>query len=164
MKNTTRIPNLRRPLIARLKGKTKMLQDQGSILILGLSMAIISLMVATLGINIATLWSTRVTLNRIADGVALTASQAVDVNNIYRTGTVRNIHLDRALARSRAIQYLKYSQVRDSLTNVKLVRLVVAGSTVSVTLSCSAKLPFGYLMNHSSVSVKASASAANLAK
>jgi len=158
------------PLLRALRGefqsrvKRGFTHDNGSVLTLGIGISIVVLMLTTMSLNVMTLWSTRTTLNKIADGAALSGAQAIDAERIYRTGQATQIFLNSQESRRRVIQYLNQPQVRKNVHGLKLVKLQVQGSAITVVVTSTPQLPFGYLLPKNLSSVKATASAQNLAK
>ena len=63
-------------------------RDEGSILLFGIGLSVAGLMIATVSINVASLWVTRNVLDGIADGAALSAAQAVNTDHLHRFGNV----------------------------------------------------------------------------
>ena len=66
-----------------MKLRNLVARDEGSILLFGIGLSVAGLMIATVSINVASLWVTRNTLDGIADGAALSAAQAVDTDAIF---------------------------------------------------------------------------------
>ena len=85
-------------------------KDDGSILVFGIGLAVTALMIATLAINVASLWVTRNVLDGIADGAALSAAQAIDIDGIYQEGLGGSLKLDETLARIRVVEYVRVAE------------------------------------------------------
>ena len=136
-------------------------QEKGSILLLGIGLSVTALMIATLAINVASLWVTRNVLDGIADGAALSAAQAVDTDAIYRDGLGGNLKLNETLARNRVTEYVRVSNAASQVEQFSIKSVTVSGTSVSVTLQGIPTLPFGYLMPVSPPIVVSSAKAIN---
>lgn len=129
-----------------MKTHDKWGSDRGSVLTFGIGLSILLLMVITVSVNIASLWTTKVTLRTIADGAALSGAQAVDVSNIYRSGLTVPVRLSPSLARLKVEDYLRQPAVRSRVNSLRIVDTHVEGSQIKVVLSCEPNLPFGYLL------------------
>ena len=151
-------PKLQSSRLAALKS------DSGSVLMVGLMLTILLLLVSTLGVNIATLWTTRTTLNAIADSAALSGARAIDVEAIYRSGQATKISLDAQEAKDRVKRYLKRQEVKTRLQEIQLTGFEVHGAEVTVSLSCIPRMPFGYLLPSVPSIVRTVAHAQNLAQ
>ncbi len=144
-----------------MKITKRLTQDDGSILLLGIGLAVTALMIATVAINVASLWVTRNVLDGIADGAALSAAQAIDTNAIYRDGLGSKLRLNETLARNRVMEYVLVAEANKQVQRFSVRSVTVSGTTVSVTLQGIPTLPFGYLMPVSAPVVVSSAKAIN---
>jgi hypothetical protein len=135
--------------------------DEGSILLFGIGLAVTALMIATLAINVASLWVTRNVLDGIADGAALSAAQAIDIDGIYQEGLGESLKLNETLARDRVMEYVRVSQASKQVEQFSVKSVTVSGTSVSVSLQGIPTLPFGYLMPVSAPVVVSSAKAIN---
>ena len=136
-------------------------RDEGSILLFGVGLSIAGLMIATVSINVASLWVTKNALDGIADGAALAAAQAIDTESIYRDGLGKNLRLNNSLARSKVNQYLDAANVRSQVQQFSIRSVVVSGTAVTVTVQASPRTAFGYLMPISTPVVVSAAKAIN---
>lgn len=136
-------------------------RDDGSILLFGIGLSIAGLMIATVSINVASLWVTRNVLDGIADGSALAAAQAVNVDAIYRDGLGTNLRLNENLARAKVNQYVDAASVRSQVQNFSVRSVYVSGTAVTVTVQASPRTAFGYLMPVSTPVVVSAAKAIN---
>ena len=118
-------------------------------------------MIATVSINVASLWVTKNVLDGIADGAALSAAQAVDTDAIYRHGLGTNLRLNENLARAKVSQYVDAANVRSQVQNFSVRSVVVSGTAVTVTVQASPRTAFGYLMPISTPVVVSAAKAIN---
>lgn len=121
-------------------------RDEGSILLFGIGLSVAGLMIATVSINVASLWVTKNVLDGIADGAALSAAQAVNSDSIYRDGLGTNLRLDENLARAKVNQYVAAADVRSQVQQFSVRSVVVSGTAVTVTVQASPRTAFGYLM------------------
>lgn len=135
--------------------------DNGSILLFGIGLSIAGLMIATVAINVASIWVTRNVLDGIADGAALSAAQAVNTDAIYRDGLSTNLRLNENLAKTRVNQYVAIANVRTQVEQFSVRSVVVSGATVTVTVQASPRTAFGYLMPISTPVVVSAAKAIN---
>jgi hypothetical protein len=136
-------------------------RDDGSILLFGVGLSVAGLMIATVSINVASLWVTRNVLDGIADGAALSAAQAINPEVIYRDGLGTNLRLDQNLARTKVNQYVAAANVRSQVQQFSVRSVVVSGTAVTVTVQASPRTAFGYLMPISTPVVVSAAKAIN---
>lgn len=122
-------------------------EETGSVLTFGIGLTFLLLLLTTVVITYATAWSQKLTLQRISDAAALSAVQAVDVRSIYRDQLGKGVNLNSSIAKEKVERYLKRPEVYESMPNVELVSLVTSRSKVSITLSTTVNLPFGYSTN-----------------
>lgn len=120
--------------------------DRGSVLTFGIGLTVLLLMLVTVSVNLASLWSTKVTLRTIADGAALSGAQGIDVTAIYKRGVQNTVRLSSKNARTRIDRYLDQPLVRRRVHGLQVASVVVVGNRVRVVLSCEPQLPFGYLL------------------
>jgi hypothetical protein len=135
--------------------------DEGSILLFGIGLSIAGLMIATVSINVASLWVTKNMLDGIADGAALSAAQAVNTDAIYRDGLGTNLRLNENLARVKVNQYVDAANIRSQVKQFSVRSVVVSGTAVTVTVQASPNTAFGYLMPISTPVVVSAAKAIN---
>lgn len=136
-------------------------RDEGSILLFGIGLSIAGLMIATVSINVASLWVTKNVLDGVADGAALSAAQAVNTDAIYRDGLGTNLRLNENLARAKVNQYVDAANVRSQVRQFSIRSVVVSGTAVTVTVQASPNTAFGYLMPISNPVVVSAAKAIN---
>jgi hypothetical protein len=136
-------------------------RDDGSILLFGIGLSVAGLMIATVSINVASLWVTKNVLDGIADGAALSAAQAVNTDAIYRDGLGTNLRLNENLARAKVGQYVDAANVRSQVHQFSVKSVVVSGAAVTVTVQASPRTAFGYLMPISTPVVVSAAKAIN---
>lgn len=135
--------------------------DEGSILVFGIGLSLVGLMIATVSINVASIWVTRNLLDGIADGAALSAAQAVDVDSVYRQGLGTQLRLGETLARTKVREYVTAANVGSQVQQFSVRSVVVSGTSVTVTVQASPKTAFGYLMPISTPVVVSAAKAIN---
>jgi hypothetical protein len=135
--------------------------DKGSILLFGIGLSVAGLMIATVSINVASIWVTRNVLDGIADGAALSAAQAVNTDAIYRDGLGANLRLNENVARTKVNQYVSTANVRAQVEQFSVRSVVVSGATVTVTVQATPRTAFGYLMPISTPVVVSAAKAIN---
>ena len=135
--------------------------EDGSILLFGIGLALAGLMTATISINVASLWVTRNTLDGIADGAALSAAQAIDVDSIYQDGLSANLRLNESIARAKVSQYVTAANVRSQFDQFYVRSVFVSGVSVKVTVQAKPRTAFGYLMPISAPVVVSAAKAIN---
>lgn len=136
-------------------------RDDGSILVFGIGLCVVGLMIATVSINVASIWVTRNVLDGIADGAALSAAQAIDTDSIYRNGLGANLRLNESVARARVNQYVITADVRSLVEQFSVKSVTVSGTSVKVTVQAKPRTAFGYLMPISSPVVVSAAKAIN---
>ena len=141
--------------------KKSVSNDDGSILLFGIGLAVAGLMIATISINVASLWVTRNVLDGIADGAALSAAQAVNTEAIYRDGLSTNLLLNENLVRARVDQYVVAAKVSSQVEKFAVRSVVVSGTSVTVTIQARPRTAFGYLMPISTPIVVSAAKAIN---
>ena len=135
--------------------------DEGSILVLGIGLSLVCVLVATVAINVATVWLSRTALDSIADGAALAGTHAIDSAAIYRDGLSGITHLSQSQARVKVKAYLARPEVKSQVHGLRLRSIVVNGNSVQVTVSCNPAMPFGYLWDAPSVTARSKARAIN---
>lgn len=138
--------------------------EEGSILLFGIGLSIAGLMIATVSINVASIWITRNVLDGIADGAALSAAQAVDADAIYQNGLGDKLRLDESLARTRVKEYLDSANVNSQVQQFSVRSVVVSGTAVTVTVQAKPNTAFGYLMPIGTPIVVSAAKAINKVK
>jgi hypothetical protein len=144
-----------------VKKRKSLAGDDGSILLFGIGLAVAGLMIATVSINVASLWVTRNVLDGIADGAALSAAQAVNTDAIYRDGLGSNLRLNENLARARVNEYVVAANVSSQVEQFSIRSVVVSGTSVTVTIQAKPRTAFGYLMPISTTVVVSAAKAIN---
>ena len=144
-----------------MKKRESLVGDDGSILLFGIGLAVAGLMIATVSINVASLWVTRNVLDGIADGAALSAAQAVNTDAIYRDGLGSNLRLNENLARARVNEYVVAANVSSQVEQFSIRSVVVSGTSVTVTIQAKPRTAFGYLMPISTPVVVSAAKAIN---
>jgi archaellum component FlaF (FlaF/FlaG flagellin family) len=135
--------------------------DEGSILVFGIGLSVAGLMIATVSINVASIWVTRNVLDGIADGAALSAAQAVDVDSVYRQGLGTQLRLSETLARTKVREYVTAANVGSQVQQFSVRSVVVSGTSVTVTVQARPRTAFGYLMPISAPVVVSAAKAIN---
>lgn len=138
-----------------------MSEEEGSILLFGIGLSLAGLMIATVSINVASIWVTRNVLDGIADGAALSAAQAVDVDVIYQKGLGNNLRLNESLARTRVKQYISAANPGSQVSDFSVRSVIVSGTAVTVTVQAKPNTAFGYLMPISTPVVVSAAKAIN---
>jgi uncharacterized membrane protein len=135
--------------------------EDGSVLLFGIGLSIAGLMIATVSINVASIWITRNTLDGIADGAALSAAQAIDTDDIYQNGLDGSLRLNERIARSRVREYVNAAGARSKVEQFAIRSVVVTGKSVMVTVEAKPRPAFGYLMPISAPVVVSAAKAIN---
>ena len=130
-------------------------------MLFGIGLSITGLLIATISINVSSLWVTRNVLDGIADGAALAAAQAVDVDAIYQVGLGANLRLNENSARAKVNQYVSAANVRSQVDQFSVRSVVVSGTAVKVTVQAKPRTAFGYLMPISTPVVVSAAKAIN---
>ena len=108
--------------------------DRGSVLTFGIGISIFMLLLVTVAINLASMWSTKVTLRTIADGAALAGAQAVDTSMVYKYGTVSSVRLSPNLARNRITAYVNQPIVNNRVIGLEISSIRVANNKVTLVL------------------------------
>lgn len=142
----------------------RMRDDEGSVLVLGIGLSIVCVMIATVAINVATIWLARTSLNSVADGAALAGAQAIDSAAVYRDGLTGITHLSPSKARAKVRAYVAKPEVKSQVHGLKVRSVVVSGNSVQVTVSATPAMPFGYLWNNAPVITRSKARAINHVK
>jgi uncharacterized membrane protein len=141
---------------------SKIMNDQGSIMTLGIGLAVATLMCVTVSVNVAALWVAKQSLNSIADSAALAAATGIDTSQIYTQGFNSRIPLSESQARKKVLTFFTKSQIAGDLSQFKLLSVRVVDDEVSVTIQATAQLPFGYLIFNQSPKVVSQAHAINI--
>lgn len=129
-----------------MKNSGRLSSEKGSILTFGIGISILVMLLVSVSVNIASLWSTKVTLRSIADGAALAGAQAVDESKVYQFGAESSVHLSPSAARMRVAEYVLQPVVKNRVHGLEIVSMKVVGSRVNVVLACQPQLAFGYLL------------------
>lgn len=130
-------------------------------MLFGIGLSIAGLMIATVAINVASIWITRNTLDGIADGAALSAAQAVDSDSIYQNGLSDHLRLNERLAITKVREYVNAADARTHVEQFTIRSVSVTGKSVTVTLQAKPRPAFGYLMPISAPVVVSAAKAIN---
>lgn len=138
--------------------------DEGSVLVLGIGLSLVCVLVATVAINVATVWLARTSLDSVADGAALAGAQAIDSAAVYRDGLSGITRVSPSQARAKVRAYLARPEVKSQVHGLKLRSISVSGNSVQVTVSCSPAMPFGYLWDTATVTARSKARAINYVK
>jgi len=124
----------------------KLLDEDGSVLTLGIGLVVAAIMFVTVVADVSTLWISRTELNRVADGAALSAVQAVDATYVYQHGLGTSVPLNPSISRSRAVAYVNRHGNATSIGRINIASVTVSGNSVLITLRAVPKLPFSYLL------------------
>ena len=138
--------------------------DEGSILVLGIGLSLVCVLIATVAINVATVWLARTALDSVADGAALAGAQAIDRAAIYQEGLSGITRVSPSLARAKVRAYLARPEVQAQVHDLKLRSVSVSGNSVQVAVSCRPAMPFGYLWDSPTVLARSKARAINYVK
>lgn len=130
-------------------------------MLFGIGLSIAGLMIATVAINVASIWITRNTLDGIADGAALSAAQAIDSDSIYQNGLSDRLRLNERLAKSKVREYVNAAGARIHVEQFTIRSVSVTGKSVTVTLQAKPRPAFRYLMPISAPVVVSAAKAIN---
>jgi Putative Flp pilus-assembly TadE/G-like len=147
-----------------MRSGQRLADERGSVLTLGIGLSIAALMVVTLSVNVTSVWVARHSLDSVADGCALAAAQAIDVQAIYQHGVTGRIPLDQSLARQDVSKYLAKANVRAQFTDFRVRSIRVTHSQVRVEVEALSPLPFGYLMGRMRPVIVSAASAVNITR
>lgn len=142
----------------------KRTNDEGSILVLGIGLSLVCVLIATVAINVATVWLARTALDSVADGAALAGAQAIDRAAIYQEGLRGITRVSPSLARTKVRAYLARPEVQAQVHDLKLRSVSVSGNSVQVAVSCRPAMPFGYLWDSPTVLARSKARAINYVK
>ncbi len=133
--------------------------DEGSVLVLGIGLSLVCIMLATVVINVATLWMARSALNSIADGAALAGVQSLDKAAVYKSHSTSIIHLNSGDSKTKVRSYISRSQVKSQVHGLTLTSVDVSGQSVQVSLSATPAVPFRYLWGNTVIVARAKARA-----
>lgn len=138
-----------------------MKNDEGSVLVLGVGLSVITIALITTLVNISTVWIARNSLDSVADGAALAAVQAIDTKSVYTKGIGGNLRLNAAQARARAQAYVNRASTQGDVHRPRITSITVGVQTVSITLASDITLPFAYLSTTHLVTATSRANAVN---
>lgn len=138
-----------------------MKDDEGSILVLGVGLAVIAIALITTMVNVSTVWIARNSLDSVADGAALAAVQAVDTRSIYTNGLGSTLRLNATQARTRAVAYVNRAAGQGDVHRPRITAISVSAQSVSVTVTSDVEVPFGYLAATHTVTATSRAHAIN---
>jgi Flp pilus assembly protein TadG len=132
--------------------------DEGTILFLVLGFVAILMLVVALVVNVSSVILAKRALASAADGAAVAAAQALDVDALYANGLGQRIPLDQGLAAQRVAAY--QAQADDSQPGLRLaVDVSTDGTTAVVQAERTVDLPFGQMLGFKPVRVEAEARA-----
>jgi Flp pilus assembly protein TadG len=133
--------------------------DRGTVLVLLLGFTAVLLLMVTVVVNVSAVILAKRALASAADGAAVSAAQALDLDALYAGGLrAGRIPLDEAQARDRVASYA--AQAAHSQPGLALaVTVSPDGSTAVVRARRSLALPFGRLLGFAPVLVEAEARA-----
>lgn len=132
-------------------------------MVLSLGLTIISLLVVTLSVNVASLWLTHRNLDGVADAAALAGAQGINGQLLYRsTQMPSQLPIDQVLARRYIAEYLTKSGARQRFPQLRVRSITVQNNQVHVVIATPASLPFGYLLGRSSALVVSAATAVHV--
>ena len=114
-------------------------RDDGSVLLLVLGFAGILLTLVAVVADVSAVVLAKRGVASAADGAAVSAAQALDLDAVHREGLGRQIPLDAGQARARVVAY--EGQVRAQQPGLRLA-LRLEGRTAVVTGSRTVRLPF----------------------
>ena len=114
-------------------------RDDGSVLLLVLGFAGVLLTLVAVVVDVSAVVLAKRSVASAADGAAVSAAQALDLDTVYSEGLGARIPLDVGEARTRVAAY--EGQVRAQQPGLRLV-LRLEGRTAVVTGSRTVRLPF----------------------
>jgi len=131
--------------------------DQGTVLVLVLGFAMLLALMVGVVVNVSAAALARRAVAGAADGAAVAAAQALDVDALYRDGlSGERLPLSPAGARQRVAAY--GAQVAATQPGLRL-SVTVQGPTASVVAVREVQLPFGRLVGLRPLRVEATARA-----
>ena len=131
--------------------------DEGTVLVLVLGFTMVLALMVGVVVNVSAAVLARRAVAGAADGAAVAAAQALDVQRLYRDGLAgERLPLSAAGARQRVAAYAE--QVRPDQPGLRL-SVTVEGSTASVVAVRDVRLPFGGLLGGAPLRVEAVARA-----
>jgi hypothetical protein len=118
--------------------------ERGTVLVLVIGYAVIAALLVTVVVNASIAFQTRRSLYGWADGAAVAAAQAADVDRLYDDGVADRLPLDQSAARSAVAEYVTAHDLADRFGSFAVVAVEVApdGGSVEVTLAARSPLPF----------------------
>ena len=116
-----------------------MRRDEGSVLLLVIGFAGVLLTLVAVVVDVSAVVLAKRSVASAADGAAVSAAQALDLEAVYGEGLGAQIPLDAGEARARAAAY--EAQARAQQPGLRLV-LRLEGRTAVVTGSRTVRLPF----------------------
>lgn len=135
--------------------------QEGSVLLLGMGLAVVALMCATFAINFASAWVARTHLDSITETCALAGAQAVDTSQIYQDVPVTQMNPSLARSTDSVRRCLSRNSLSD-FAEIGIHSVTVKANRVTVELIARTELPFGYLLGQNSVLVTSRSSAVHL--
>ena len=137
-------------------------KDDGSILVMALGLLVIAVLCIVTALNVATAWTGRNELDRIADGAALAGAQGVDAEAVYRNSLGTSLPLSRSAVETKVHAFVTRAQHSGLVSVIQVSSIQVQAATVQVTLNSRVSLPFGYLAPASMATVTSRARATML--
>jgi uncharacterized membrane protein len=131
--------------------------DEGTVLVLVLGFTMVLALLVGVVVNVSAAVLARRSVSGAADGAAVAAAQALDVEALYRAGLPgERLPLSQADAQRRVAAY--GAQVAPDQPGLRLT-VTVDGSTASVLAVREVRLPFGRLLGLRPLRVEATARA-----
>jgi uncharacterized membrane protein len=137
--------------------------DRGSMIPLVLGFLIITTMLVTVVTDVGSMWLARRSLQAAVDGAALAGSREVDLGAIYSGRSRGPLTLDVPAASAAVRRFMTENPSSRQFRSLRLTRVQVSGSTVSVRAQATIAPPFLSLFNSGQVVITAAASAETVA-
>ena len=137
-------------------------QDDGSVLLLGIGLALVALMCATVAIDVASAWVARSHLQSVADGAALAGAQEIDTAALYDGVDVNRLPLSRERAGNAVRTYLRRIHAESQFLDFSLRDVTVVHNRIGVIVQARTAMPFGYFLGSTSAEIRVQAQATHL--
>ncbi len=132
------------------------MKDEGSIMLLGISMIGVCLLALAVITDSANAFIQQRELQSIADSIALAGAQGMDIQEYYRTGATQSTMLNAAQVRDIARTHAN-AMIADSDIELTNIAIEPDGKSVLVTLNAPLRLTFFDALPFDPVEVSASA-------
>jgi uncharacterized membrane protein len=116
-------------------------RDEGSVLVLGIGLAVVLMLVVGAGVDTARLFLARRALSALADGATLRGAHDLDTAELYRSGAGAVLPLSPQRVRADVASYVEAEATANDMNGVRVTSVSVRDGTVHVELAMTESVP-----------------------